>query len=74
MKDNISDCIPLSFIYRRRPSQPALNGNGNGNGGGDNSLDYEKLKQEILTEMRKELQKTKTEIIDGERKKIEFLE
>ncbi|XP_072171205.1 uncharacterized protein [Diadema setosum] len=51
----------------RRPSNTQLNGNGGsgqgGNGGG--SLDYEKLKQEILSEMRKELQKTKQEIIDA---------
>lgn len=31
-----------------------------------NDSDLEKMKQEILTEMRKEMQKLKVEIIDGE--------
>ena len=35
------------------------------NGHQDQQLDLERFKQEILTEVRKELLKTKNEIIDG---------
>jgi len=51
---------------RKRTGSDASSGivvNGNGSGGYDSDL--EALKQEILKEVRKELYKVKSEIIDG---------
>ena len=54
------------FSHRRNPSLTGQEAVAPVNGGGALSGDMESLKQEILAEMRREMNKMKTEIIDGE--------
>ena len=60
---NENVCISLVPIYQQPDFPPETHAVVNGNG---SSGDLDLMKQEILREMRKEINKAKQEIIDGE--------
>ena len=52
------------YLFRQRRSSINSKDKASSNGSADN-VDFDRMKQEIMTEMRKEISKMKEEIIEG---------
>ncbi|KAK6488877.1 protein enabled-like protein [Huso huso] len=59
-----------SPVINRPKSTPTVTGSLSANGVATEGLDYDRLKQDILDEMRKELTKLKEELIDAIRQEL----